>query len=66
MEEGISDADRTLMVAEDLSAAAEAAAAQGVRHGPHPYVGSSTWTAENIWGADSLFIGAQAKINVVT
>ncbi|WP_371579560.1 sugar phosphate isomerase/epimerase family protein [Streptomyces sp. NBC_01314] len=35
------DADRTLVVAEGLAAAAEAAAAEGVRYGLHPHVGSA-------------------------
>ncbi|WP_219530558.1 sugar phosphate isomerase/epimerase family protein [Nonomuraea guangzhouensis] len=35
------DADRTLVIAEGLAAAAEAAAAEGVRYGLHPHVGST-------------------------
>ncbi|MEU7744706.1 sugar phosphate isomerase/epimerase [Nonomuraea sp. NPDC049158] len=35
------DADRTLVVADGLAAAAEAAAAEGVRYGLHPHVGSA-------------------------
>ncbi|MFI6698945.1 sugar phosphate isomerase/epimerase family protein [Streptomyces sp. NPDC050509] len=35
------DADRTLVVAEGLAAAAEAAAVEGVRYGLHPHVGTA-------------------------
>ncbi|MDT0321945.1 sugar phosphate isomerase/epimerase family protein [Streptomyces millisiae] len=35
------DMDRTLVVAEGLAAAAEAAAAEGVRYGLHPHVGTA-------------------------
>jgi inosose dehydratase len=42
------DADRTLMVADGLAAAAEAAAAEGVRYGLHPHVGSTVEVEEEV------------------
>lgn len=44
------DADRTLVVAEGLAAAAEAGAAEGVRYGLHPHVGSAVEVEEEVRG----------------
>ncbi|MEU9343520.1 sugar phosphate isomerase/epimerase [Streptomyces sp. NPDC048278] len=42
------DADRTLVVAEGLAAAAEAAAAEGVRYGLHPHVGTAVEVEQEV------------------
>jgi len=42
------DPDRTLVVADGLAAAAEAAAAEGVRYGLHPHVGSAVEVEDEV------------------
>ncbi|MGO2748956.1 MAG: sugar phosphate isomerase/epimerase family protein [Pseudoclavibacter sp.] len=42
------DQERTLIIAEGLAAAAEAAAAEGVRYGLHPHVGSPVETESEV------------------
>ncbi|ADJ48967.1 inosose dehydratase [Amycolatopsis mediterranei S699] len=42
------DRDRTLVVADGLAAAAEAAAAEGVRYGLHPHVGSAVEVEDEV------------------